>query len=83
MALNGLEREKLEKEYKELLERIKALEEILADEKVLLGVIKEEILLVKDKFGEERRTSIGFDGDDISVEDMIPKEKTVKTGFWH
>ena len=78
-ALNGLEREKLEKEYKELLERIKALEEILADEKVLLGVIKEEILLVKDKFGDERRTSIGFDVDDISIEDMIPKENTVIT----
>ncbi|MEE1313385.1 MAG: DNA gyrase subunit A [Lachnospiraceae bacterium] len=78
-ALNGLEREKLDKEYKELLEKIEGLKAILADEKVLLGVVKEEILVVKDKFGDERRTSIGFDVDDISIEDMIPKENTVIT----
>lgn len=78
-ALNGLEREKLEKEYKELLEKISELKAILADEKLLLGVIRKEILIVKEKFGDERRTQIGFDVDEISLEDMIPKENTVIT----
>jgi len=78
-ALNGLEREKLEKEYNELLEKIKGLKEILDNPKVLLGVIREEILLIRDKFGDERKTTIGYDVDDISIEDMIPKENTVIT----
>lgn len=76
-ALTGLEREKLEGEYKELMARIAELKEILADEKKLLGVIKEEISVIAEKFGDERRTSIGFDEYDISMEDMIPVTSTV------
>ncbi len=60
-ALTGLEREKLETEYKELMEKIAELKAILADEKKLLGVIREEIMIISDKYGDERRTSIGFD----------------------
>lgn len=78
-ALNGLERAKLEKEYHELMERIKELKAILSDENVLLGVIKDELILIRDKYGDERRTQIGFDVDDISMEDLIPKENTVIT----
>ena len=78
-ALTGLEREKIENEYKELIEKIKHLKAILADKKLLLGVIKEEILLIRDKYGDERRTSIGFDEYDISMEDLIPKEDVVIT----
>ena len=59
-ALTGLEREKLEAEYKELMAKIDRLKAILADRKLLLGVIKEEIILIRDKYGDERRTSIGF-----------------------
>ncbi len=76
-ALTGLEREKLETEYKELMEKIAELKAILADEKKLLGVIKEEIMLIADKYGDERRTSIGFDEFDMSMEDLIPRENTV------
>ena len=78
-ALTGLEREKIENEYKELLARIAELKAILADEKKLLGVIREEILLIADKYGDERRTSIGFDEYDISMEDLIPVTNTVIT----
>ena len=78
-ALTGLEREKIENEYKELMEKIKHLKAILADKKLLLGVIKEEIILIRDKYGDERRTSIGFDEYDISMEDLIPKEDVVIT----
>ncbi len=78
-ALTGLEREKLENEYKELMEKIKELKAILADENLLLGVIKKEITIVKEKFGDERRTSIGFDAFDISTEDLIPDENVVIT----
>ena len=78
-ALTGLEREKLEAEYKELMEKIAELKAILADEKKLLGVIKEEIMIISDKYGDERRTSIGFDEYDISMEDLIPLENTVVT----
>ena len=73
-ALTGLEREKLESEYQELMKQISELKAILADRKLLLGVIKEEILIIRDKYGDERRTSIGFDEFDISMEDLIPKE---------
>ncbi|MDE6608518.1 MAG: DNA gyrase subunit A [Lachnospiraceae bacterium] len=76
-ALTGLEREKLENEHKELLAKIAELKAILADEKLLLGVIREEILIISDKYGDERRSSIGFDQFDISMEDMIPKDNTV------
>ena len=78
-ALTGLEREKLEGEYKELLEKIKKLQAILADRNVLLRVIREEILLIAEKYGDDRKTSIGFDDYDISMEDMIPNENTVIT----
>lgn len=76
-ALTGLEREKLEAEYAELMEKIAELKAILADEKKLLGVIREEIILISNKYGDERRTSIGFDDYDISMEDMIPKANTI------
>ncbi len=76
-TLTGLEREKLENEHKELLERIAYLKSILADEKILLGVIKDEMLLIAQKYGDERRTRIGIDDDDITDEDLIPNENTV------
>ena len=76
-ALTGLEREKIENEHKELLERIAYLKAILADEKLLLGVIKEEILVIAQKYGDDRRTKIGFDEYDISMEDLVPNENTV------
>ena len=78
-ALTGLEREKLENEYKELMEKIAYLKTILADEKVLLGVIKEEINVISAKYGDERRTAIGFDETDISMEDLIPRENVIIT----
>ena len=76
-ALTGLEREKLEQEYKALMERIEELKAILADEKRLLQVIREEILMIAEKYGDDRRTSIGYDEYDISMEDMIPNENVV------
>ena len=76
-ALTGLEREKLENEYKELLVKIAEYKAILADENKLLLVIREEIQVISDKFGDDRRTSIGFDEYDISMEDLIPVENTV------
>ena len=76
-ALTGLEREKLESELRELMEKIKELEAILADGKILLRTIKEELLIVVEKFGDERRTSIGYDEEEIDVEDMIKRETTV------
>ena len=77
-ALTGLEREKLEQEYRELMERIAELRAILADNKKLLGVIKEEILIIATKYGDDRRSTIGLDlDDDITVEDLIPKENIV------
>ncbi len=78
-ALTGLEREKLENEYAELMKKIGELKAILADRKLLLGVIKEEILVIADKFGDDRRTSIGFDEYDISMEDLIPRQNIVIT----
>ncbi len=78
-ALTGLERDKIEKEHEELMEKIKYLQGILADEKKLLGVIREEILLISDKYGDDRRTKIGYDAFDISMEDLIPVSDTVIT----
>ena len=78
-TLTGLEREKLEAEYKELMDRIRRLEAILADRNLLLRVIREEILAISEKSGDERKTAIGFDEFDISMEDMIPNENTVIT----
>lgn len=76
-ALTGLEREKLENEHRELLAKIAELKAILADEKLLLGVIRKEILVISEKYGDERRSQIGFDEFDISMEDMIPNENTI------
>ena len=78
-ALTGLEREKLEAEYAELQKRIEELKAILADRKVLLGVIRKEILIISEKYGDERRTHIGYDEFDISMEDLIPRENVVIT----
>ena len=78
-ALTGLEREKLEAEYKELQEKIAYLKSLLADEKLLLGVIKDELLAVADKFGDDRRTKFGFDEYDIDMEDMIPVTNNIIT----
>ena len=78
-TLTGLEREKLENEYKELMKKIDELKLILSDEKVLLNLIKKEISYIADKYGDERRTSIGYDEYDISIEDLIPEEDTIVT----
>ncbi len=78
-ALTGLEREKLEAEYAELMAQIGRLKAILADRKLLLGVIREEILVISNKYGDERRTSIGFDEFDLSDEDLIPRQDVVIT----
>ena len=76
-ALTGLEREKIENEHKELVAKIAELKAILADEKLLLGVIKEELLMIAEKYGDDRRSQIGFDVYDINMEDLIPRENTV------
>ena len=76
-ALTGLEREKLENEYRELEARIAELKAILADENKLLGVIREEILIIAEKYGDDRRTSIGYDIYDMSAEDLIPDEDAI------
>ena len=76
-ALTGLEREKLENEYKELMAKIAEYKAILADEKLLLGVIKKEITEISEKFGEERKTTFEYDESEITMEDLIPNENTV------
>lgn len=76
-ALTGLEREKLENEHMELQKRITELKMILGDENLLLGVIRTEILAISEKYGDDRRSKIGYDESDISMEDMIPNENTV------
>ncbi|MCT4545080.1 MAG: DNA gyrase subunit A [Vallitalea sp.] len=78
-ALTGLEREKIEKEYRELMEKIKELKAILGDEKILYNLIKEEIFIIKEKYGDPRRTEITYDEGEISLEDLIKKEPTVIT----
>ena len=78
-ALTGLEREKLEAEYAELMKKIEEYRAILADRKLLLGVIRKEILVISEKYGDERRTHIGYDEFDISMEDLIPRENVVIT----
>ena len=75
--LTGLEREKIENEHQELMKKIAELKAILADRKLLLGVIREEIIEISDRFGDDRRSQIGYDESDISMEDMIPNENTV------
>ena len=76
-TLTGLAREDLEKEYVELMKTIDYLKSILSDEKKLLGVIREEILEISEKYGDDRRTSIGYDEDEITMDDLIPDESTV------
>ena len=76
-ALTGLEREKLENEHAELLEKIKEYKAILADKKLLLGVIKEEIMIISEKYGDDRRTKFGYDEFEINDEDLIPRDNTV------
>ena len=76
-ALTGLERSKLEQEHADLLEKIKEFKAILADKKLLLGVIKEEIMIISEKYGDDRRTKFGYDEFDIDMEDLIPRENTV------
>ena len=78
-TLTGLERDKIEKEYEDLMARIDYLKGILADEKKLLGVIREEIMLISDKYGDDRRTKIGYDEFDLSMEDLIPGSDSVIT----
>mgnify|MGYP001044226362 FL=1 len=76
-ALTGLEREKLEQEHAELLKKIDEYKAILADKKLLLGVIKTEIMMISDKYGDDRRTKFGYDESEINLEDMIPRGNTV------
>ena len=76
-ALTGLEREKLEQEHEELVKLIAELKAILGDEKLLLGVIRDELQVISDKYGDERRSQIGYDVYDINMEDLIPNENTV------
>lgn len=76
-ALTGLEREKLENEHEELLKKIEEFRAILADENLLLAVIRQEMMVIHDKYGDERKSAIGFDEYDISMEDLIPRENTV------
>ena len=78
-ALTGLERSKIEEEFKALQITIKELREILADKNKLRGVIKKELQIIAEKYGDERRTKIGFDEYDITTEDLIPDEATVIT----
>ncbi len=76
-ALTGLEREKLEQEHQELLKKIAEYKAILADKKILLGVIKDEINIISDKYGDERKSQIGHDDSEIDMEDLIPNVNTV------
>ena len=76
-ALTGLEREKLENEHADLVKRIAELKAILGDENILLGVIKTEITANADKYGDDRRSKIGYDELDISMEDLVPRGNTV------
>jgi len=76
-ALTGLEREKLEQEHEELLKKIQEYKAILADKKLLLGVIRNEIMLISDKYGDDRRTKFAYDESEIGMEDLIPRGNTV------
>ena len=76
-ALTGLERARLQNEYDELQIKIKEYKAILSDRKILLGVIKTEINAIAEKYGDDRRTKIGFDDSDITDEDMIPEENVI------
>jgi DNA gyrase subunit A len=77
--LTGLEREKIEQEYAELQELIKKLKEILEKEELRMGIIKDELMRIKERYGDERRTDIVHSADDINIEDIIPDEDMVIT----
>lgn len=77
--LTGLERDKIKQEYDELMEKIAYLKKILSDEGLRMSIIKEELLEIKEKYGDERRTEIEYSGGDVSIEDMIPDEEVVIT----
>ena len=77
--LTGLEREKIEKEYEDLLKLIEELKEILDKEELRMGIIKDELSLIKERYGDERRTEIVHSADDINIEDIIPDEEMVIT----
>lgn len=77
--LTGLERDKLEAEYREILEKIQYFKSILADEVLLFKIVKDELLVIKEKYGDERRTEITADEDDIDIEDLIEEEESVIT----
>ncbi len=76
-TLSGLQREKIEEEYEELMKLIEHLKEILASEKLVFDIVKEELIEVRDKFGDERKTKIVAAADDIEMEDLIKEEQTV------
>lgn len=77
--LTGMELDKIRDEYEEILKIIKDLEDILANESRRFQIIKEELLEIKEKYGDERRTEIDFSGGNMSIEDFIPNEKVVLT----
>ncbi len=77
--LTGLEREKIEEEYKKIIEIIKSLKAILADEKLLMNIIREDLVRIRDTYGDERRTKISYAVDEINIEDMIDEEEVVVT----
>ena len=78
-ALQGLDREKLQAEFDELQARIAYYNQLLSDETMLRGVLKEELIQIRDKYGDERRTEIGFAEDDLDIEDLIVEEQCVFT----
>lgn len=77
--LQGLEREKIEAEYAELMEKINWYQAILSDEKILMGVIKGELLEIKEKFSDERRTEIVADSSEIDESDLIQEQQVAIT----
>ena len=78
-ALQGLDREKLEAEYKDLEEKIAYYRSLLADENLLKGVLKDELIAIRDKFGDERKTEIADVSGEVDIEDLIPEEECVFT----
>ena len=77
--LTGLEREKIQKEYDEIMELIKYLKEILESKEMRMGIIKDELIEINDRYGDERRSEIEYSAEDFSAEDMIPDEEMVIT----
>ncbi|NCF53256.1 MAG: DNA gyrase subunit A [Bacteroidetes bacterium] len=77
--LTGLERDKIKSEYEELMKTIEYLKSILGDKVLRMEIIKDELLEIKEKYGDDRRTDIEFAGGDVSIEDMIPDSEVVIT----